>query len=120
MRLDSDGLADLPSAKLVSNRLAVTASLQPRAEWLLDISGDQEAIWMGMHKHARYNVRLAERAQAEMQFYEPAKAPLDVFFRLMETTADRDNVQPPKSCLLPGSVRKRTGRQRLCSHLYYQ
>ena len=92
VRLDN---ADLPkqvrSAKPVPNRLAVTASLQPRAEWLLDIAGDQEAIWMGMHKHARYNVRLAERAKAQLAFYEPDKAPMDIFFDLMQTTAGRDS-----------------------------
>jgi len=91
VRLDSTGLLDLPGVKPVPNHLAVTASLQPRAEWLLDISGDQEAIWMGMHKHARYNVRLAERANAHIDFYKPAEAPLDTFFALMQTTASRDS-----------------------------
>jgi len=90
VRLDSPGLAGLSDVKSVPNHLAKTASLQPRAEWLLDISGDQESIWMGMHKHARYNIRLAERAGAKIDFYEPAKAPLDTFFELMQTTAGRD------------------------------
>jgi hypothetical protein len=76
--------------KPVPNHLAITASLQPRAEWLLDISGDQEAIWMGMHKHARYNVRLAERSSARLSIYEPAAAPLDDITQLMQTTAGRD------------------------------
>jgi lipid II:glycine glycyltransferase (peptidoglycan interpeptide bridge formation enzyme) len=91
VRLDSTGLADLTDVQPVANRLAVTASLQPRAEWLLDISGEQDDIWMGMHKHARYNVRLAERAKAKLEFFEPAKAPLDTFFQLMQTTAGRDS-----------------------------
>jgi lipid II:glycine glycyltransferase (peptidoglycan interpeptide bridge formation enzyme) len=91
VRLDSPGPADLQGIKPVSNKLAVTASLQPRAEWLLDISGDEETIWMGMHKHARYNVRLAERANARIDFYEPATAPVDTFLKLMEATADRDS-----------------------------
>ena len=91
VRLDSRGLIDLPNVKPIANRLAKTASLQPRSEWLLDISGDQEAVWMGMHKHARYNVRLAERAKAKLDIYEPAKAPLDTFFKLMQTTAGRDS-----------------------------
>lgn len=90
VRLDSDGLVALPGVKPVANRLAVTASLQPRAEWVLDITGDQEAVWMGMHKHARYNVRLAERANAKFSFYAPAEAPLDAIFPLMQTTAGRD------------------------------
>lgn len=91
LRLDSYGLANLPGARPVANHLAVTASLQPRAEWALDISGDQETIWMGLHKHARYNVRLAERAGAKLAFYAPNKAPLDTFFSLMQTTAGRDS-----------------------------
>ena len=91
VRLDSRGLTDVSGVQPVANRLARTASLQPRAEWLLDISGDQDTIWMGMHKHARYNVRLAERANAKIDFYEPAKAPLDTFFGLMQTTGARDS-----------------------------
>jgi lipid II:glycine glycyltransferase (peptidoglycan interpeptide bridge formation enzyme) len=91
VRIDSPGILDIPGVQPVSNKLAVTASLQPRAEWLLDISGEEETVWMGMHKHARYNVRLAERAAAAIKFYKPAAAPLDVFLSLMETTADRDS-----------------------------
>jgi lipid II:glycine glycyltransferase (peptidoglycan interpeptide bridge formation enzyme) len=91
VRFDSDGLTALPGVKPVPNHLAVTASLQPRAEWLLDISGDQENIWMGLHKHARYNVRLAERANAHLQLFAPAKTPLDTFLELMQTTAGRDS-----------------------------
>jgi hypothetical protein len=77
--------------KPIANHLAITASLQPRTEWLLDISGEQEAIWMGMHKHARYNVRLAERANAKLNVYAPATAPLGDIAELMRTTAGRDN-----------------------------
>lgn len=90
VRLDAEGLETLPEIKRVPNRLAVTASLQPRAEWLLDISGEQEAIWMGMRGHARYNIRLAERVHAQLEIYEPGKAPLNTFFTLMQTTAGRD------------------------------
>ncbi len=90
VRFDSRGMTDLPGIAPVANQLAVTASLQPRAEWLLDLLGDQEALWMGMHKHARYNIRLAERANARLAFYAPAEAPIDIFFNLMRTTAARD------------------------------
>ncbi len=91
VRLDSDNLPRLPGVKSISNRLAVTASLQPRAEWLLDIAAHKDDVWMGMHKHARYNVRLAERANAKLDFYAPTEAPLDTFFGLMQTTAGRDS-----------------------------
>jgi lipid II:glycine glycyltransferase (peptidoglycan interpeptide bridge formation enzyme) len=90
VRLDSDKLSVMPEAKLVPNYLAATASLQPRVEWLLDIAGDQEAIWMGMHKHARYNVRLAERANAKLEFHAPTEAPMEAITTLMQTTAGRD------------------------------
>jgi len=91
VRLDSSELTTLSNIKPVASHLAVTASLQPRAEWLLDISGEQDDIWMGMHKHARYNVRLAERAHAHLEFFAPDKAPLNTFFSLMQTTAGRDS-----------------------------
>jgi lipid II:glycine glycyltransferase (peptidoglycan interpeptide bridge formation enzyme) len=91
VRLDSPGLSSLPDVQTVANHVAITASLQPRAEWLLDISGSQDDIWMGLHKHARYNVRLNERANAKLEFYEPAKAPTEVFFSLMQTTAGRNS-----------------------------
>lgn len=91
VRLDADGMHTLAGVRPVPRSLAVTASLQPRAEWLLNISGTQEDIWMGMHKHARYNVRLAERAKTELKFYAPAEAPLGIFFELMQTTAGRDS-----------------------------
>lgn len=76
--------------RTVPNYRAITASLQPRAEWLLDISGSQDDIWMGFHKHARYNVRLAERAGAKLELFAPAEAPLDTFFALLQTTSGRD------------------------------
>jgi len=91
VRLDSDELTILPNVKPAASHLAVTASLQPRAEWLLDISGEEDDIWMGMHKHARYNVRLAERAHATLEFFAPDKTPLNTFFSLMQTTAGRDS-----------------------------
>jgi lipid II:glycine glycyltransferase (peptidoglycan interpeptide bridge formation enzyme) len=91
VRFDSTGLEVLPGVKRAPNHLAVTASLQPRAEWLLDITAGEQDIWMGMHKHARYNVRLAERANAQIAFYAPAEAPLDVFLSLMQVTSERDS-----------------------------
>lgn len=90
VRLDAEGICTLPGAKSISARLARTASLQPRAEWLLDVSVPENDLWMGFHKHARYNVRLAERAQAEIKTFNPGEAPLDDFFALMKTTAGRD------------------------------
>ncbi len=91
VRLDTDDLTAETSAKPISAKVARTASLQPRAEWVLDISQGKDALWMGFHKHARYNIRLAERAETVITHYAPQEAPLDDFFALMQTTAERDN-----------------------------
>ncbi|MBP9761949.1 peptidoglycan bridge formation glycyltransferase FemA/FemB family protein, partial [Candidatus Saccharibacteria bacterium] len=64
--------------------------LQPRAEWILDITQTSEEIWQSFHKHARYNVRLAERVHAITTVYKPSDAPLDDFYALMQTTSSRD------------------------------
>jgi len=90
VRIDADVMFEDGDIKPIPARLARTASLQPRAEWLLDISAEQNDLWMGFHKHARYNVRLAERAQAEIKTFNPSDAPLDDFFALMKTTSNRD------------------------------
>jgi len=90
VRLDAETISELSGVKPIPDQLARTASLQPRAEWLLDITAEQNDLWMGFHKHARYNVRLAERAQADIKTFSPSNAPLDDFFALMETTGGRD------------------------------
>lgn len=89
LRLDGNGLTDA-GLRPALNHVTAMSSLQPRSEWVLDISGDQEALWMAMHKHARYNVRLAERADAKLEFFAPADTPVDAFLSLMQTTAGRD------------------------------
>ncbi len=90
VRLDNDTLDSSQLTPPIPNRLARTASLQPRAEWLLDTTMSEDDIWTGFHKHARYNVRLAERAKADIRIYKPQDAPLDDFLALMRTTAERD------------------------------
>lgn len=91
VRLDPNGVKHTSVKKPIPDKIARTASLQPRAEWILDISPSQDDLWMGMHKHARYNVRLAERAEAKTTLYKPSEAPLDTFYGLMKTTGDRDS-----------------------------
>lgn len=78
-------------SKRASAVVSATSSLQPRAEWLLDITPDEDSLWMSFHKHARYNVRLAERANADISINKPSEAPLADFLSLMQTTAKRDN-----------------------------
>lgn len=90
VRLDNDTLSDSTKLKPIAAKLARTASLQPRSEWVIDITPGKDTLWASFHKHARYNVRLAERANADIQIYEPAKAPLEDFFSLMQATSKRD------------------------------
>ncbi len=93
VRLDDDTLAAASPNAPVASKLARMASLQPRAEWVLDISPDEESVWMGFHKHARYNIRLAERANANIAIYKASEAPLETFYSLMQTTSKRDNFE---------------------------
>ncbi len=89
-RIDSDGVKSTSVKRPIPSKLARTASLQPRAEWVLDVTADEETIWMGFHKHARYNVRLAERANATITILKPSEVPLETFYSLMKTTSERD------------------------------
>ncbi|MEO6761869.1 MAG: peptidoglycan bridge formation glycyltransferase FemA/FemB family protein [Candidatus Saccharimonadales bacterium] len=91
VRVDNNLLGGLPRVKLASNSMTAMASLQPRAEWLLDISPSATELWAGFHKHARYNVRLAERASTKFQLYTPAEAPIETFYDLMKATAERSD-----------------------------
>ena len=90
IRLDADGLPSGTQLRPISSKLARTASLQPRSEWVLETNAEVNTLWEAFHKHARYNVRLAERANADVQIYEPRKAPLDIFYGLMQVTSGRD------------------------------
>lgn len=91
VRIDNDGVQSTSVKKPIPSKIARTASLQPRAEWVLDISPDEETLWMGFHKHARYNVRLAERAEATIAVFKPSEAPLETLYSLMKTTGERDS-----------------------------
>ncbi len=90
VRLDNNQVKLASGKKPIPSKIARTASLQPRAEWLLDISASEEDLWMGFHKHARYNVRLAERADSVTTLFKPSEAPLETFYALMQTTGNRD------------------------------
>lgn len=90
VRLDADGVKSTSVKKPIPSNIARTASLQPRAEWVLNITPPEDDLWMGFHKHARYNVRLAERAEAITTVYKPSEAPLETFYTLMKTTSERD------------------------------
>lgn len=91
VRVDNTSLTTATDISPASNAVASMSSLQPRIEWVLSLDEPIDKVWMSMHKHARYNVRLAERANATFKAYAPSEAPLDTFYELMQTTAQRDD-----------------------------
>ena len=60
-----------------------------RHEWVLDIRPDEKAILAGMKEKWRYNVRLAGRKGVTIRRGQ-GQADLDAFYRLYETTSERD------------------------------
>lgn len=60
-----------------------------RNEWVLDISPDEKTLLAGMKEKWRYNIRLASRRGVVVRLGE-GQADLDAFYRLYETTSERD------------------------------
>lgn len=60
-----------------------------RHEWVLDISPDEKTMLAGMKEKWRYNIRLASRKGITVRRGE-GQADLDTFYRLYETTSERD------------------------------
>lgn len=73
-----------------NNAVAAMASLQPRREWVLDISGDANTILAGFYKTARYQIRLAERNQTTVRFERCTPEHLETFFDLLVGTGTRN------------------------------
>lgn len=90
VRLDADGLPP-GSLHVPSDAATATSSLQPRNEWVLDISDANDKLLAGMHKKARYHINLAERSGATFRVEPFSAKQLDIFFDLMTTTSARDN-----------------------------
>ena len=60
-----------------------------RHEWILDLRPDEKDILAGMKEKWRYNVRLAARKGVTVRRGE-GQADLDTFYRIYETTSERD------------------------------
>src|SRR5450759_3184889 len=60
-----------------------------RHEWVLDIRPDEKTLLAGMKEKWRYNIRLAGRKGIVVRRGE-GQADLDTFYRLYETTSERD------------------------------
>jgi peptidoglycan pentaglycine glycine transferase (the first glycine) len=60
-----------------------------RHEWVLDIRPDEKELLAGMKEKWRYNVRLAARKGVTIRQGD-GQADMDTFYRLYETTSERD------------------------------
>ncbi|GCF07186.1 lipid II:glycine glycyltransferase FemX [Dictyobacter arantiisoli] len=60
-----------------------------RNEWVLDIRPDEKSLLAGMKEKWRYNIRLAGRKGVTVR-QGSTQADIDAFYRLYETTSERD------------------------------
>ena len=60
-----------------------------RHEWVLDLRPDEKTLLAGMKEKWRYNIRLAGRKGVSVRRGE-GQADIDSFYRLYETTSERD------------------------------
>jgi lipid II:glycine glycyltransferase (peptidoglycan interpeptide bridge formation enzyme) len=60
-----------------------------RHEWVLDLRPDEKTLLAGMKEKWRYNIRLAGRKGVSVRRGE-GQADIDAFYRLYETTSERD------------------------------
>jgi peptidoglycan pentaglycine glycine transferase (the first glycine) len=60
-----------------------------RNEWVLDIRPDEKTLLAGMKEKWRYNIRLAGRKGIVVR-HGSGQADIDAFYRIYETTSERD------------------------------
>jgi lipid II:glycine glycyltransferase (peptidoglycan interpeptide bridge formation enzyme) len=60
-----------------------------RHEWILDLRADEQDLLAGMKEKWRYNIRLAARKGVTIR-QGAGQADLDMFYRIYETTSERD------------------------------
>ncbi len=70
---------------------AATASLQPRNEWLLDITPEADVLLRQMHSKARYQIRVGERANATVDYQPTSPEVFQQFYALLTETSDRND-----------------------------
>ncbi len=68
------------------------STLQPRAEWVLDLTQPEEDLLRGMHHNTRYSIRAAERrgVRTEVVGASLFAQRFEEFYGLMQETAARD------------------------------
>ena len=73
-------------------KLQKSPSIQPRQTSLVDISGTEEQIIQNMKQKARYNLRLAQKADLQIETYsENAETQFERFWTLLQLTAERQD-----------------------------
>lgn len=86
VRFDTAGQAfHIPTAAA-----AATASLQPRNEWLLDITPEADVLLQQMHTKARYQIRFGERSSVQIDFQPTTPEMFQEFYDLLTETSDRN------------------------------
>ncbi len=70
---------------------AATASLQPRNEWVLDITPEIELLHQQLHSKARYQIRVGERNDVVLDFQPTTAAMCSQFYALLSETSDRND-----------------------------
>ena len=68
-----------------------TASLQPRNEWVLDITPEPEVLMAQLHSKARYQIRFGERSNVQISFQNTGDDAFQQFYDLLTETSDRNN-----------------------------
>lgn len=86
VRFDTAGEA----FKKPSHAAAATASLQPRNEWVLDLTPGADALFEQMHKKARYQIRVGERNGVVVEFQPTSPELFKEFYALLTETSDRN------------------------------
>ena len=68
-----------------------TASLQPRNEWVLDITPEPEVLMAQLHSKARYQIRLGERSNVQISFQNTGDDAFQQFYDLLAETSERND-----------------------------
>lgn len=76
---------------LILPELVKTADIQPRDNWIIDLTKDTQKILEEMHAKTRYNIALAKRRGVKIRFSHDM-TDLQHFLRLIKNTADRNQI----------------------------
>lgn len=89
VRLDADTMPHAHFA-VPTDQAAATASLQPRNEWVLDITPELDPLFASFSSSCRKHIRFAERHGVTTRFEDFSANNLNHFYDLMVTTSARN------------------------------